>query len=75
VFEEDGRQAVSMVTWYTTPEEPEPVRFVPENTIGPMNALIELNKQNAPQGKPWRRIHLVYHTNGTVDVDTDTGNS
>ena len=71
VFEEDGRKAVSMVSWYTTPERPEPVRFVPENSIGPMNALIELNERNAPTGEPWRRIRLVYHTNGVVDVDTD----
>ena len=71
VFEEDGRKAVSMVSWYTTPERPEPVRFVPENSIGPMNALIELNERNAPTGEPWRRVRLVYHTNGMVDVDTD----
>ena len=71
VFEEEGRRAVSMVSWYTTPDETEPVRFVPENTTGPMNALIELNEQNAPQGEPWRRVRLIYRTNGMVEVRTD----
>ena len=67
LFEEDGKQAVSMISHYITDGAPQ--RFTPPNNIGPMNALIKLQRLMAKDGHTWRKARLTFESQGGVKVE------
>jgi len=67
LFEEDGKQAVSMISQYVTDGDPQ--RFTPSNSIGPMNALIKLQRLMAKDGHTWRKARLTFESQGGVKVE------
>lgn len=70
VFEEDAKQAVSMVSYYVAGNA-DPQRFTPSNNIGPMNALLRFHKQLAQQGQQWRKATLTFDVNGGVEMQSE----
>ncbi|WP_139253983.1 hypothetical protein [Marinobacterium iners] len=67
LFEEDGKLAVSMISHYITDGAPQ--RFTPSNNIGPMNALIKLQRLMAKDGHTWRKARLTFESQGGVKVE------
>ncbi len=71
VFNEGGKQAVSMVCHYTSQGQTSPQRFTPSNSIGPMNALVKMQKLMAQEGNTWRKIKLTLNSEGSASLQTD----
>ncbi len=46
-------------------------RFVPDNSIAPMNAAMELQSLMQRQGSDWRRIRVTIFGDGRFEYDTE----
>ncbi|SEB13875.1 hypothetical protein [Marinobacterium iners] len=56
-----------MISHYITDGAPQ--RFTPSNNIGPMNALIKLQRLMAKNGHTWRKARLTFKSQGGVKVE------
>jgi hypothetical protein len=71
VFKEDGRQGVSVITFFTRIESSESVRFVPTNSIGIMNAVLKIHKIMCLDAPKWVNAKFTIDRDGMVDIQTD----
>ena len=71
VFVENGKQAVSTVNYFISPDNKTPKRFVPTHAIGTMNAVARIQREMSEQGKAWRSATFTINRDGDVNIETD----
>ena len=65
-FDEQGKQGVSLICHYKHGNDLK--RFTPTNSIGPMNAVLKLQKLMSSDGQPWSTLELVFKPTGEVEL-------